>query len=137
MKKAIKINWVQNMAFEADIDGHKLMMDASEKVGGHNQGPTPKLLLMVSLGGCTAMDVISLSKKMRQEIEGFEIELEGDITEEHPMRYEAIKLIYKFKGKNLDKSKIEKAVGLSQEKYCGIIATLEDSVKLSYEIVIL
>lgn len=125
------------MAFEADIDGHKLMMDASEKAGGQNQGPTPKPLLMASLGGCTAMDVISMSKKMRQEIESFDLELEGDITDEHPMKYSAIKLIYKFKGKDLDKEKLEKAVSLSQEKYCGIVATLKDTVKLSYEIVIL
>lgn len=137
MKKTIHINWKQNMAFEAEIDGHTLMMDASEKVGGQNLGPTPKPLLMASLGGCTAMDVISLAKKMRQEVESFEIELEGDITEEHPMKYEAIKMIYKFKGRNLEKEKLEKAVNLSQEKYCGVSATLQNSVKIAYEIVIL
>ncbi len=137
MKKSINITWKENMAFEADLGGHKLIMDAGEKVGGQNLGPTPKPLLMASLGGCTAMDVISLAKKMRQEVESFEIELEGDITEEHPMKYTAIKLIYKFKGKDLDQAKLEKAVNLSQDRYCGVNATLKPAVEITSEVVIL
>jgi len=125
------------MAFEADVDGHKIVLDATPAVGGENKGPTPKPLLMVSLGGCTAMDVISLAKKMRQEVETFEIELEGDITEEHPMYYKGIHLKYKFKGKNLDKDKLDKAVSLSQERYCGVSETLKKAMAISYEIVIL
>lgn len=136
MKKSININWKQNMAFEAEIDGHTIVIDATEKVGGQNLGPTPKPLLMASLGGCTAMDVISLAKKMRQEVESFEIEMEADLTEEHPMRYTDIKMIYKFKGNNLDPVKLEKAVSLSQNRYCGVSATL-DSVNLTFEVVIL
>lgn len=136
MKKSININWKQNMAFEAEIDGHTIVMDATEKVGGQNLGPTPKPLLMASLGGCTAMDVISLAKKMRQEVESFEIEMEADLTEEHPMRYTDIKMIYKFKGNNLNREKLEKAVSLSQNRYCGVSATL-DSVNLTFEVVIL
>lgn len=124
------------MAFEAEIDGHTIVMDATEKVGGQNLGPTPKPLLMASLGGCTAMDVISLAKKMRQEVESFEIEMEADLTEEHPMRYTDIKMIYKFKGNNLNREKLEKAVSLSQNRYCGVSATL-DSVNLTFEVVIL
>ena len=137
MKKSINISWKENMAFEADLGGHKSIMDAGEKVGGQNLGPTPKPLLMASLGGCSAMDVISLAKKMRQEVESFEIEMIGDITDEHPMKYEAIKLIYKFKGKDLDIKKLEKAVSLSQDRYCGVSATLKSVVKIEYEIVIL
>lgn len=136
MKKSININWKQNMAFEAEIDGHTIVMDATEKVGGQNLGPTPKPLLMASLGGCTAMDVISLAKKMRQEVESFEIEMEADLTEEHPMRYTDIKMIYKFRGNNLNREKLEKAVSLSQNRYCGVSATL-DSVNLTFEVVIL
>ena len=137
MKKSINITWMQNMAFEADLGGHKLIIDAGPQVGGQNLGPTPKPLLLASLGGCTAMDVISIAKKMKQEIESFEVEVEGDITEEHPKKYEAIKLIYKFKGKDLDVAKLEKAINLSQDRYCGVNATLQPTVKISYEIVIL
>ncbi|MCK5821150.1 MAG: OsmC family protein [Bacteroidales bacterium] len=136
MKKTININWKQNMAFEAKIDGHSLIIDATEKVGGQNLGPTPKPLLMASLGGCTAMDVISLAKKMRQKVESFDVEMEADLTEEHPMRYTDIKLIYKFKGEDLDRVKLEKAVSLSQNRYCGVSATL-DTVNITSEVVIL
>ncbi|MBT3242669.1 MAG: OsmC family protein [Bacteroidetes bacterium] len=137
MKKTISISWMKNMAFEADIEGHKITMDASTKVGGENKGPTPKPLLMASLGGCTAMDVISLARKMRQDVESFDIEMEADLTETHPMHYTHIKLIYKFKGTNLDPEKLKKAVTLSQDKYCGVSETLRKTVDISYEIVIL
>ena len=124
------------MAFEAQIDGYSLMMDAVPASGGQHQGPTPKPLLMASLGGCTGMDVISLARKMRQEVESLEIILKGSITEEHPMHYEAIHLVYAFTGKELDPEKLRKAVDLSQEKYCGVADTLKRSVKITYEIAI-
>ncbi len=137
MKKTITINWKEKMAFEADIDGHKILMDAAPGVGGENKGPTPKPFLMVSLGGCTAMDVISIAKKMKQDIESFEIELIGDIEEEFPKPYTGIHIIYKFKGNDLDPKKLDRAVNLSQDRYCGISATLRKAMGLSYEVVIL
>ena len=125
------------MAFEADVDGHKILMDAASAVGGENQGPTPKPLLMVSLGGCTGMDVISIARKMRQDVTDFEIEITGDIGDEFPKPYNSIHLVYKFKGKDLDPEKLDKAVNLSQDRYCGISATLRKALGISYEIVIL
>ena len=126
--------WKGNMAFEAQIDEYKVMMDASPAVGGQHMGPTPKPLLMASMGGCTGMDVVSLAKKMRQEVDTLEIILKGTIAEEHPMKYEAIHMIFQFTGKDLDAEKLQKAVDMSQDKYCGVAATLKDSVKLTYEI---
>ena len=134
MKKTITVNWKDNMAFEADIDGHKVMMDAVPGVGGENKGPTPKPLLMASFGGCTAMDVISIAKKMRQDIKSFEIELTGDIGDEFPKPYNSIHLIYKFKGVDLDPEKLDKAINLSQDRYCGISATLRKAMGITYEI---
>ena len=136
MKKTITVDWKQKMAFEANIDGHKIMLDASPGVGGENRGPTPKPLLLVSLGGCTAMDVISIAKKMRQKISSFEVELTGDIEDEFPKPFTAIHLIYRFKGKDLDRDKLDKAVNLSQDRYCGVSATLRKALGISYEIVI-
>jgi putative redox protein len=136
MEKQISVVWKGNMAFEAQIDDYKVMMDAMPTSGGQHQGPTPKPLLMASLGGCTGMDVISLARKMRQEVDSLEIILQGTITEEHPMHYEAIHLIYEFKGNGLEAEKLQKAVDLSQEKYCGVAGTLKSSVKISYEILI-
>ena len=122
------------MAFETDIDDHKILLDAEPSVGGENRGPTPKPLLLVSLGGCTAMDVISIARKMRQEVETFEVELTGDIGDEFPKPYNAIHLIYRFKGTDLDPKKLDKAVNLSQDRYCGISATLRKAMGLTYEI---
>jgi len=124
------------MAFEAQIDEYKVMMDATPAVGGQHLGPTPKPLLMASLGGCTGMDVISLAKKMRQEVESLEIILKGSITDEHPMNYQAIHLIYVFTGKDLDIEKLQKSVDMSQEKYCGVSETLKRAMKVTYEVVI-
>jgi len=134
MEKQISVVWKGNMAFEAQIDEYKVMMDATPAVGGQHLGPTPKPLLMASLGGCTGMDVISLAKKMRQEVESLEIILKGTIADEHPMKYEAVHLIYEFTGKELDAEKLQKAVDLSQEKYCGVSETLKRAVGITYEI---
>lgn len=134
MDKQISVVWKGGMAFEAQIDEYKVMMDATSSAGGQHLGPTPKPLLMASLGGCTGMDVISLARKMRQEVESLEILLQGTITEEHPMHYEAIHLVFNFTGKDLDKEKLQKAVDLSGEKYCGVGATLKGTVRLTYEV---
>ncbi len=134
MNKEISVVWKGDMAFEANVDGHSVIMDALPAAGGKNLGPTPKPLLMASLGGCTGMDVISLARKMRQDVESFEIKLQGTITEEHPMHYQAIHLIYVFRGKNPDPEKLKKAIDLSQEKYCGVSATLKKGVLITYEI---
>jgi putative redox protein len=136
MEKQISVVWKGNMAFEARIDEYKVMMDAGPVSGGQHQGPTPKPFLMASLGGCTGMDVISLARKMRQEVESLEIIITGSIADEHPMKYNAIHMIFQFTGKDLDAEKLQKAVDMSQDKYCGVAATLKDSVKLTYEIVI-
>jgi putative redox protein len=89
---------------------------------------------MASMGGCTGMDVVSLAKKMRQEVESLEIVMKGSIADEHPMKYEAIHMIFQFTGKDLDAEKLQKCVDMSQDKYCGVAATLKGAVKLTYEI---
>ncbi|MBN2348336.1 MAG: OsmC family protein [Bacteroidales bacterium] len=134
MKESINLRWLKNMAFEADVDGFKIKVDAKSEVGGSNLGPRPKPLLLVSLAGCTAMDVASLMKKMRVEVEDINIIVEGDLTEEHPKQFTKLHVIYEFKGENLPMDKLEKAVSLSQEKYCGVSATLKKALELTYEI---
>lgn len=125
-----------NMGFEMNLDGHKLITDASEEIGGNNLGPRPKQLLLAGLIGCTGIDVMSMLKKMRVELDDCSIEVEADSSEEHPKVYENIHLIYRFKGKNLSKTNIEKAVSLSQEKYCGVSAMLKKAAPITYEIII-
>lgn len=124
------------MAFEAEVNGHKIMLDAADNVGGENRGPRPKALLLVGLAGCTAMDVISILKKMRVEPSYFNVEVEGELTEEHPKYYDKIHLKYVFRGDDLPMAKLEKAVNLSQDRYCGVSAMLGKSSQLSHEIIV-
>jgi putative redox protein len=135
--QSIDIKWATNMSFKANINGHELMLDLEESAGGTNLGPKPKPLLLVALGGCTAMDVISILKKMRIEPEYFNVKVDGEVTEEHPKHFTKIKLIYEFRGKNLPLEKLQKAIDLSQEHYCGVSETLRKSVEIAFEIRIL
>lgn len=135
--QSIDIKWTTDMAFQANVSGHELMLDLDKTDGGTNLGPKPKLLLLVALGGCTAMDVISILKKMRIEPEYFNVKVDGELTEEHPKHFKKIKLIYEFRGKNLPIDKLQKAIDLSQEHYCGVSETLRKSVEIISEIRIL
>jgi putative redox protein len=136
MNNKVDVTWAGNMSFEAEVNGFKLMMDAEEKVGGENKGPRPKPLTLASLGGCTAMDVISILKKMRVEPEYFNIAVDGELTEEHPKYYHKIHLTYIFRGQGLEMEKLEKAVSLSLERYCGVNALLKHGSNITHSVVI-
>ncbi|MFW5754817.1 MAG: OsmC family protein, partial [Marinilabiliaceae bacterium] len=109
-------------------------VDAAPSVGGENKGVRPKPLMLLSLAGCTGMDVVSILKKMRVEVEDFNVRVEADMTEEHPKHYNKMKIIYSFKGNDLPREKIEKAVNLSEEKYCGVSAVYKQAMDISTEI---
>lgn len=130
----ITVNWLENMAFEAEVNGHKITIDAADAVGGENHGPRPKPLMLVALAGCTGMDVISILKKMRVEVEAFAVKVEGDLTEEHPKQFTQMRVIYEFKGKDLPMDKLEKAVNLSEERYCGVSAMYRKAIGITTEI---
>lgn len=130
----VAIRWQSEMSFDADLDGHHIVMDASSEFGGEEKGPRPKQILLASLGGCTGMDVVSLLGKMRVEYEGFTITAQAEASSEHPKAYTNIHLIYEFRGKGLPEDKLRKAVDLSQERYCPVSAMLRQVAKLTYEI---
>ena len=134
MKHSVSMNWLNNMAFETNVNGHKIIIDATEEHGGQNLGPRPKTFMLVALGGCTGMDVVSLLKKMRVDYKSLEIIVEGDTSEEHPKKFLKMKVIYNFKGSDLSLEKIRKAVEMSREKYCGVSANYKSSVEMEYEI---
>lgn len=136
-QQIVNVTWADAMAFAVEADGFKLMVDADEKVGGTGRGPRPKPLLLASLAGCTAMDVIAILKKMKVNPDYFNVVAEGDVTEEHPKQFTGIRLIYEFRGKDLQMEQLERAVSLSQEKYCGVSATLRKSLEIKSEIRIL
>jgi putative redox protein len=133
-KHNVSVNYQSDMAFEATVNGHKIMIDADEKVGGKDRGPRPKPLMLAALAGCTGMDVVSILKKMRVEIESFDVNVDGDLGEEHPVSYTKMHIVYTFTGKNLPKDKIEKAVNLSQDRYCGVSDFYKKVIPITHEI---
>lgn len=137
MEKFADITLHDGMAFDVEVDGHKFMIDAVPEVGGKNRGPRPKPLTLASLGGCTGMDVISILRKMRVEPDYFNIAVSAESTDEHPKHYNKIKITYTFKGKDLPMDKLEKAVTLSQDRYCGVTAMLAKAAEITHEIKIL
>ena len=137
MAEKVNVTWVDEMAFEAKVNGFSIMLDAEERVGGKDRGPRPKPLTLVSLAGCTGMDVISILTKMRVKPDFFDVEVEGELTDEHPKYFHTIRIKYIFKGKDLPMDKLKKAVNLSQDRYCGVSEMLRKSSKLTHEIVIL
>ncbi|MCY1721901.1 OsmC family protein [Prolixibacteraceae bacterium Z1-6] len=134
MKHIVDMAWTDKIAFEADMDGHKVIVDASEEVGGSDLGPRPKKLMLASLAGCTGVDVVMILKKMKVNIEAFNVIVEADVTDEHPKHYNKIKVVYQFKGKDLPMEKLEKAVKLSEEKYCGVSAVYRKAMEMKTEI---
>lgn len=136
MRETVKARWLNDLAFEAEVDGHKIYMDSSLEHGGKNTGPRPKPLMMVALAGCTGMDVAAILKKMRENVEELTIEVEGDVTEEHPKRFEGMKVIFRVKGKGVNRKNVEKAVNLSKTRYCGVSANYSKAFPIEYEIII-
>jgi putative redox protein len=137
MKDTINVKWMGDMAFEAAIREHRIIMDANADSGGHNNGPRPKPLLMASLAGCTGMDVMSILKKMKVEVKDLNIRVEGIIAEEHPKIYTSIHLIYEFQGENMPMDRLHRAIELSQEKYCGVSLSLQKAMPVTWEIKIM
>jgi putative redox protein len=134
MKHIVDMSWTDNQAFETNIDGHKIIIDAAEDSGGSNLGPRPKKLMLTALAGCTGIDVIMILKKMKVVPEAFHVIVEAEVTEEHPKHYIKMKVIYQFKGKDLPIDKLEKAVSLSEEKYCGVTAAYKKAMEMTTEI---
>jgi putative redox protein len=136
-KDLVETKWIGNMAFEGIMGGHKIIIDAESHVGGENRGPRPKPLMLLALGGCTGMDVISILKKMRIDVDSFTVYVEGDLTEDYPKHYNRMHVIYEFIGKNLPLDKLQKAVSLSEERYCGVSAVYKKVVNMTSEIKII
>ena len=137
MKTKVTATHNSKMNFKVEVNGHKFFIDADEKVGGENKGPRPKPLMLAALAGCTAMDVISILKKMRVEPDYFNVSVEGELTEEHPKQYNKMHIVYEFKGKDLSMNKLQKAVNLSEERYCGVSALYKKVIPVTSEIRIL
>lgn len=136
MSNNINLKWMDGMSFETEINGHKITLDAGDAVGGKDKGPRPKPFVLVALAGCTGMDVVSILKKMRVEYDSLNVKVESEMTEDHPVTFTSMKVIFEFTGKDLPLDKIEKAVSLSDEKYCGVSALYKQAIPVTTEIII-
>jgi putative redox protein len=136
MNLEAKMHWQEGLEFRAQLDGFEFTIDGAPEAGGRDRGPRPKGLTLVSLLGCSGMDVISILGKMRVKVEKFALKAEAQLAEEHPKKFLAIKVTYAFSGPGLETAPLLKAVALSEEKYCGVRATLLPAVTISHEIIL-
>jgi putative redox protein len=118
------------MSFDISQNGHNFIIDADEKVGGHDKGPRPKALLLSGLAGCTGMDVVSILKKMKVKDYSLTIEVEAEQEKEYPKPYKQITVYFRFTGKNLPVKNLKRAVELSETKYCGVSDMLRKAAEV-------
>jgi putative redox protein len=116
--------------------GHQVTMDTKKIVGGLETAGSPMEMVLQALLGCTAMDVVSILKKMKADYDSFEVHESHERAEAHPKVYTKIHLTFKFDGQDLDHEKIKKAVYLSKDRYCSVSAMLKPAVEISYEITV-
>ena len=122
MADKITTHWTDGLTFESDNpSGKSVLMDTAIDGQDERFGLSPKAMMLSSLAGCSALDVISTLDKMKEDIDDFKIEVSGELTDEHPRYYHSVKVDYHFYGTDLNKKKCERAVNLSVKTYCGVM----------------
>ncbi|HLC17257.1 MAG TPA: OsmC family protein [Thermodesulfovibrionia bacterium] len=128
-----KITLVDGMQFAGTANsGHEVIMDAAPEVGGQNKGSRPMELVAIALGGCTGMDVISILRKKKQDVKGFEINVTGQKAEEYPKRYTSMHIEFVIKGKDISEDAVQRAVELSYDKYCAVGGTIKPGAQVTH-----
>ncbi len=131
--KKVYLKQVKGITFNARTDsGHWITMDGPEEFGGSGAGVRPKELILVALAGCTGSDVVSILQKKRVNLKDFEINISAEMSDEHPKVYTAIDLEYVIYGENISTEDVERAIELSQEKYCAVTAMLQKAVSIKH-----
>jgi len=130
----VTVNWKQNVLFASEGPGGSLMIDGSEAVGGQGKGLRPKALMLSALAGCSGIDIAMLLKKMRVEVKDFTIEVTGELTDENPKYFKKVLVTFTFFDSEFKKDKIQKAVDLSVEKYCGVMEMFRKFAEVVVEV---
>jgi putative redox protein len=134
MEMKVNVTWQGKMRFETETpSGHTVTMDAAPEVGGENKGPRPTEMVLSAVGTCSAIDIVDILRKMRLNVEGFAMEVEGERAEDHPRRFTKVHMHYVLKG-DLPEEKVRRAVRLSVEKYCSVSNSLNARITSSFEI---
>ncbi len=134
MKHEIETQWMGKMQFNALVNGHTIIMDAPERVGGEDHGPIPKPFVLSALSGCTGMDIVAILRKANKQIDDFNMRVSGEISKQPPIEYVAIHIAYDFHGPEENKQAALEAVTTSQEKYCGVSHMLKKILPLTWEV---
>ena len=121
--------------FSTQLDGHLINIDTSHVNGGSDHGPRPKALMLVSLAGCTGIDVVDILNKMRVTFSNLTIKVAGELTSTIPQTYHTVTVTYTLKVKTEDQESVEKAIALSQDKYCGVSTMFRAFAKINVEVV--
>jgi putative redox protein len=131
----VSISWTDGVQFVAESgSGHAVVLDGAPEYGGRNSGMRPMEMVLAGAGACTAFDVVSILKKMRQDIRDVKVDLHAERAETDPKVFTKIHLVYKVNGTGLDPAKVEQAVKLSKEKYCSATIMLAKTSEITFEI---
>jgi putative redox protein len=129
MSVSVKLKHIEAMRFKVDLaDGREIELNSADEMG---KAYAPMELFLISLAGCTAIDVQWILSRQRQKVESLEISVVGKRRDEDPRYYQMIDLEYTITGQNIRTDAVERAIRLSQEKYCSVRAMLKDAVKLN------
>ncbi len=124
---------VKGITFAGKTDSnHWITVDGPENFGGSDAGIRPKELLLLSLAGCTASDVVSILQKKRVKLDDFEINISAEMTEDHPKVFTKIDLEYVFYGQDIKAKDVERAIELSQTTYCSVTAMLKKAMEINH-----
>ena len=128
-----RVIWLEDMTYVAQSpSGHALVMDGPPELGGHNLGPRPMEMLLMGMGGCTAIDVVNILRKARQDLHGCEVQLEADRADSEPKVFTGIRVHFILTGLNLSAKHIERAIHLSAEKYCSASIMLGQTAQITH-----
>ena len=134
----VRVKWVDGMRFVAtDSIGHSIVLDSTKTGGGEGSGFTPLQLLLAALGSCTGMDIVDILRKQRQQIDDVEVMVSGERVKEPPRVYSEIHVEYRIKGRDISEKAVQRAIQLSEEKYCSVGAMLRAKAKVSSSYVII
>ncbi|QQS12077.1 MAG: OsmC family protein [Rhodospirillales bacterium] len=137
MSTTARVQWVENALFTAESgSGHSVTIDGSPDVGGRNLAARPLEMFLMGMGGCTAIDVVSMLRKQRQDIHDVVVELAAERAGDFPKVFTSVKVVYRVRGRNLNRALVERAVALSDEKYCSATAMVRKSAVVTHELVI-
>ena len=130
----IETQWMGKMQFNSLVNGHTIIMDAPERVGGEDIGPIPKPFVLTALSGCTGMDVVSILRNEGKEVKDLTIKVTGQLSNQKPIEYLSMHVVYNFEGDEANQDAALNAVTVSQEKYCGVSHMLRKALPVTWEV---